>query len=356
LPAPGEVNGERVKHARELRDLTQTALAEHVGVTQSTIAQIESGLIRPSDDLIKAIALKTELVPSFFRQDSGPAFPEGSLLFRCRANAAKKEKAQAYRSAQTMFEIADKPAPNIKQIPVRIPKTAPSIDPATAAKMTRVALGVSPDNPIANLINAAEKAGVLVLALPEQFSKVDAFSAWVDEDSYLPVIAFANGKDWDRIRFSVGHELGHLVMHRAMNGSLKSLHNDADESSAELLLPEAAMRAELVPPVNLTVVANMKLRWRVSMTAIVRRAHELGIITGRQYTYLFAQLSKNGWRTREPANLDVPAQRPRALRKMVGLVYGNPMDYAKCAGELRLPTNMIEAMLREYAGGELLNQ
>src|SRR2546430_4317561 len=119
------INGERVRHARELRDLTQTALAEHVGVNQSTIAQIESGLIQPSDDLVKAIALKTGLVPSFFRQESGPEFPQGSLLFRCRANAAAKEKAQAYRAAQTLFEVADKLAANIKQIPVRIPRIEP---------------------------------------------------------------------------------------------------------------------------------------------------------------------------------------------------------------------------------------
>jgi Zn-dependent peptidase ImmA (M78 family)/transcriptional regulator with XRE-family HTH domain len=349
------VNGERVRHARELRDLTQAALAQHIGVNQSTIAQIESGLIQPSDEIVKAIALRTGLVPSFFRQDSGPDFPQGSLLFRCRASTAAREKAQAYRAAQTMFEVADKLAASIKQIPVRIPTTEPSTDSKTAAQMTRVALGLSPDKPLLNLINAVEKAGVLVLALPEKFEKVDAFSVW-GSDSHVPVIAFANGKAWDRIRFSVGHELGHLVMHQTMSGSLKSLHDAADEFSAELLLPETAMRVELVPPITLTAVAKLKVRWRVSMQAIIRRAHELGIITPRQYTYLFAQLSKHGWRTREPENLDVSAEQPRALRKMIELCYGDPINYAKCASDVRLPRQMIETALAEYSGGGGLGQ
>ncbi len=41
------INGDRIKEVRELRGLTQTQLAEKIGVNQSTIAQIERGQIAP---------------------------------------------------------------------------------------------------------------------------------------------------------------------------------------------------------------------------------------------------------------------------------------------------------------------
>ena len=74
-------------------------------------------------------------------------------------------------------------------------------------------------------------------------------------------------------------------------------------SPAELLMPEAAMRHEIIPPVTLTGIARLKLKWKVSIQALIRRAYELSIITANQYKYLFTQLSARGWRTREPVEL-----------------------------------------------------
>ena len=40
------------------------------------------------------------------------------------------------------------------------------------------------------------------------------------------------------------------------------------------------------------------------MQAMVYRSHQLGIITDNQFQYMMRQISKNGWRTKEPG--DVP--------------------------------------------------
>jgi hypothetical protein len=75
----------------------------------------------------------------------------------------------------------------------------------------------------------------------------------------------------------------------------------------------------------------------------------LGIITNRQYRYLFEQLSAKGWRMQEPSNLDIQAEKPRALRKMAELLYGNPIDYSRLASEARLSIPMVKEIMEGYA-------
>ncbi len=88
------------------------------------------------------------------------------------------------------------------------------------------------------------------------------------------------------------------------------------------------MRREIIPPVTLSTLAPLKLRWGVSLQALIRRSRELKIITDRQYTYLNQQLSARGWKKQEPDNLAVPVERPRAFRKMVEVLYGDPVETA----------------------------
>lgn len=41
------INGDRIKQAREIRGWTQKQLAERIGIKQTTISQIESGVLQP---------------------------------------------------------------------------------------------------------------------------------------------------------------------------------------------------------------------------------------------------------------------------------------------------------------------
>lgn len=111
-----EVNGQRVRQARELRKLTQTELARHVGVSQSTIAKMELGVREWEDALIEAIAFQTGYPVSFFQQGIGPEFPLGSLLFRCRASLTGTEKASIRQMAMLEFEIAEVLSTKIKSV------------------------------------------------------------------------------------------------------------------------------------------------------------------------------------------------------------------------------------------------
>jgi Zn-dependent peptidase ImmA (M78 family) len=229
----------------------------------------------------------------------------------------------------------------------RLPRLAG--DPVAAAALTRQALGLGPDQPIGPLIRTLERHGIWVLAIPVPLPRRDACSAWAGGDGATPVIVVAATAAGDRRRFSVAHELGHLVLHHTPEGTPHVLERQADVFAEAFLLPEAAMRKALVPPIALTTLADLKTRWGVSLQALIRRAHTLDRITPSQYRALSAQLGARGWRTREP--IAVPVERPRALRQLAELLYGRPMAYPSLADAMGLDPAFVQELLEAHAAG-----
>src|SRR5258708_31351884 len=108
------------------------------------------------------------------------------------------------------------------------------------------------------------------------------------------------------------------------------------------------MQQELTAPVTLSSVAVLKPKWGVSMQALVRRAFNLSIISERQYKHLFEEIGANGWRTKEPKNLDIPVEKPRALRQIAEIAYGHPIDYPRLAAESQLTVEMVRQIMGGY--------
>lgn len=337
------VNGDRVKQARELTGLTQTQLAKKVGVTQAMIAHIEGGFKQPSDEVLAAIASTTSLPTRFFRQGPPADLPAGSLMYRARSGASRRKLQEAHRYAQIVLELATGLAARVRSIPLKL--TPSNASPQEAATSTRRDLGLSPTQPIPHLVRAIEKAGGIVLALP-QSEQVDAFAVWAGK---LPILAIAEHNAGDRARLTVAHEMGHLIMHRGSTTDAE-IEREAYQFAAELLMPRSTIERDFARiGASLVAIAQLKLRWGVSMQALIRRARDIDVITDRQYHYLMQQLSARGWRTKEPANLQVAAEKPRLLRRMAELIYGDPIDYAKLAKDFNLRVEFAANVMAKYA-------
>lgn len=327
-------SGERIKQVRELCGLTQTELAKRIDKDQSLIAQIEGGLKEASEQLIKLIAFKTGFPPSFFTQEPAGEFPFGSLALRAHASLTRREKLKAYRYTQLVFEFADRLAKTVTRVPVDLPK-AVNTEPAEAAKIVRSHLGLSPDKPIGHLLNVLEKVGVLIVLIPLRLPNLDAFSLWAGNDQKIPVITVSASRPGDRVRFSVSHELWHLIS--VPSGKPHDIEKNADAFAAEFLMPRMGIEQQIIPPVTLTLIAELKARWGVSMQAIIRRAFDLNIITGRQYHYLMQQMGMRGWRIKEP--VEIPLEKPTALARMADKSSGVVIS---------LPSAFVKSMLAVY--------
>lgn len=337
---------ERIRQVRELRGWTQKQLAEHAGVKQPTVALAESGLRPASDDLVASIVNATGMPTQFFHDPpSAGEFSLGTLLFRRRLDLRAQPRDQARAYAHLTLEAVQKLEERVKGMSLQLPRLTES--PPMAAKITRAVLGLAPDTPIPHLLHVVERAGVLVLAVPLTLSSCDAFSAWAGRDGQRPVIVLMNGAPGERQRYTVTHELGHLVMHQPIRGAVADLEKEANLFAAEFLCPEAAIRLEIVPPVTLTSLAALKPRWGVSIQMLIRRAKDLEIINERQYRYLMEQIGLHNWRTAEPNPLS--AERPRAVRKIAEVLYGNPIDYRQLAEDLNWSPALAREVIEAHA-------
>jgi Zn-dependent peptidase ImmA (M78 family) len=145
---------------------------------------------------------------------------------------------------------------------------------------------------------------------------------------------------------NAAHELGHLVLHGGKS-RFEVDDTEADDFAAEFLMPETVMRKEIKSPVTISSLAALKPRWRVSIQALIVRAKELGLVTDRQYRYLFEQISAMGWRKAEPVPIVV--EQPRALRQMAEMKFGDPIDYASFAAEVAQPEAVLREIIADYA-------
>jgi Zn-dependent peptidase ImmA (M78 family) len=127
----------------------------------------------------------------------------------------------------------------------------------------------------------------------------------------------------DRLRFTLAHELGHLVLHSIPRADMEA---EADRFAAELLMPEADIRQHLR---FLTVQALVLLKkiWRVSMGALLKRAQDLQTISARSAKGLWMYFSRNGWRRREPVGYDLDPESPALLQGLIRYHY-DQLDYS----------------------------
>ena len=131
-------------------------------------------------------------------------------------------------------------------LPIGLPRIQES--PSNAAQHMRQVMGIAPDIPILHVIDAIERLGVVILALPLSLDRIDAFSTWIGAESPKPIIATCSGKPGDRMRFSVAHELGHLVMHYGRKQLRAEDHHEADHFAGAFMMPEVSMRREFTYP------------------------------------------------------------------------------------------------------------
>ncbi len=335
------VNGERVRQGRELRGLTQTGLADLLGVDQTMVAHIERGRKQPSAELLEHMSGELQLPEDFFRQSNPPEFPKGSLLFRSKSGIGKRIIAQAHAHSSMAFEIALRLSSQASLVPVRLPLGS---DPVVTARNVRQAME-APDGPISSVTRAVERLGVLVIPLP------NAFAVWAGPAREYPVIGIITGTTPDRTRMSIAHELGHLVLHRYASSGTQEMETHAYRFAAELLMPAASILDHLaVEKLNLFRLAALKSTWGVSMQALARRARELNVINDRQYRYLMKQISMTGWRTNEPTlGPPLTPERPRAIRKLFEVVLGATPNFKQVARRFAVSENFLSEMIQMCA-------
>jgi Zn-dependent peptidase ImmA (M78 family) len=182
--------------------------------------------------------------------------------------------------------------------------------PAEAARRMR-ALWQLPMGPIRSVVDAIESAGGVVFRCPFGPIRVDGVSQWPLDSGDLPPVFFVNeDAPGDRQRWTLAHEIAHVVLHHLPTDDPEV---EANRFAGEFLMPSDEISPEL-KELTLPKAAALKSHWKVSMIAIIRWARHLKQISQNQYEYLVKQMGAKGYRLCEPVPL--PAEEPQLLPEM----------------------------------------
>jgi Zn-dependent peptidase ImmA (M78 family) len=161
-------------------------------------------------------------------------------------------------------------------------------------------------------VEVIEEAGGFVLIRDLGTRKLDAASQWANDEP--PLFLLNQQAPTDRSRWSLAHEVGHIIMHPEP-GSSSLQERQADEFASEFLMPASDVRAALRGEVDLNKLLSLKQQWGVSMAALARRALSLSVISEWQYRNLMIEMSALGYRMQEPGS--IAPERPRRLPGLV---------------------------------------
>lgn len=318
--------GERLRNARMYRGMTLTELAKRAEISKQSLSLYENDNNTP--DYMKVRLLASELnfpYDYFFQKDSYVAKTE-TTYFRSLVSATKKDRtAQSIKLEyvakmyEILLEFISFPEMNLPSVAfVGYDDVFESQSEGAVQEIEDIANQVRGywdvgNGPIKDLQYLLEKNGIIVTGFDTNEDKIDAFSQRTivaESDIYLIAVALGNRPE-GRIYFDMAHELGHILLHpwsedleAITKDEFKARERQANMFASAFLLPRESFGKDVASyPTDLKYYQFLKNKWRTSIQAMIYRTHQLSIISDNQYQYLMRQVSKHGWRVKEPGDI-----------------------------------------------------
>ncbi|MBE3598721.1 MAG: ImmA/IrrE family metallo-endopeptidase [Limnochordaceae bacterium] len=311
--------GERLRLARKASGLSLRDLAQRVGVSAQAISKYERGLDVPGSAVLLKLAASLGVRPDYLLRPQPvigvrPAFRSRPSRLSARAlshiMARVEEWVGRYLAAESFLPPAERVTFVRPALPDRAVQSLDAVERAAEQLRHQWSLGL---DPIANLTAELEARGIRVGTIRAD-DAFDALTFSVDDGS--PVIVVRDGMPGDRGRFSVAHELGHLVL----EAQAVDPEDAANRFAAAFLVPAAVVRRELGQSrrrLSLQELVSLKVRYGLSVQAWIRRARDLDVITDSEYRRWMVALRSRGWHRQEPG----PSLTPERPRRLTDLVY-----------------------------------
>ena len=320
------LNGARLETLRHILGQTQKEFGLRLEINQSYLSRLERGDAVLGPDLAhKASAVFGEPI-SFFSVPTVPV-PLGPVAFRRKSStrAAERDRISAlYREAARVF--SDISAASGYRELVEMTDWSHT-DAEGVAELVRRMAGLDPEQPVANVTRLFERLGIGVVTElddPEHSHDLADVSGITmpTARNRRPLVALAAVGRGDVQRLTIAHEVGHLILDRDAPSVSCSTRSPQERAAFDfggaLLLPHRVVRSRLNESSTFRDFIALKSEYGMSISAITKRAHTLGIISSDRYRILQIQMSSRGWRFDEP--VEVAVERPilfdQAIRKL----------------------------------------
>lgn len=320
-------NGELLMLARLTRKVSQPELVASLGgvVSQAQLSKIENGRIQPDERLVERIAEALQYKPSFFYSSVYQRM-EPVSFHRKRQKLSAKDRDAIHGQSEIYRINLKKLLPSV-ELAAQLPPP-PAIDPDQFARdIPKIALTVRqrwgiPRGPVKDVTKLVEDAGVIVIPFDFGTPLIDGFCQHGAAD--LPPVIFINSRQpKDRYRFSLAHELGHLVMHQTPNPEQEV---QANIFASEFLIPTSDVRPQFYN-LSITKFMDLKMYWGVSMQALIYKAWQIGRISDRMFKYYNIEMAKRGFKMKEPIEWNGSPEAASTLRQLIA-AYTTELGYS----------------------------
>lgn len=324
-----------IKLLGRLRMGTQKTLAEDAGVSAQRMSRMLNRQSELPESAIRSLAAATGYPEEFFKLGYRELAPI-QLTYRhtSRTPVRRLHAISAEYSVLSEFSYgiwerlgASWKTGWIDRLAVKDEDIAPEkID--DLADECRKAMGLPPNGHIGNVINAAERSGIIVAPLenfaaddPEAHLTSDGVTCAFLSDGCAPAIGYSKAMPGDRLRFTIAHEIGHLVLHRYRRPErYNTMEAEAHRFASAFLMPSADARKIINERTFLSDFLRIKAQWGMSIAALITRGYNAGSYGKDRWRSLFMQLSARKWRYDEPVR--VGREQPVLLRSMLSRLYG----------------------------------
>lgn len=325
----------RIKEARVARGYSLSELSELVGVSSQAISKYELGATKPSSETMMAL-IRTLNFPMRYFTKPMPNVTDCSnsaVFFRARKSTNKKTKEELKIRIKWTDEIRTFQEQYIEFPEVDLPDFSDLImNEITEEAIEEIAiklrhywgLGLGP---IGNLVELLESKGIIINRAVLGNKKVDAFSQWYNNKPYIFL-----GSDKGsavRSRFDLAHELGHLILHTDLEEEqiknkeiYDQIESQADRFAGAFLLPIITFPSEVMSS-SLNHFIELKKRWKVSISAMIKRVEQINYLSENQIRYLKAQMTRNVYWRKEPLDDVIESETPNLFKESFELLFDN---------------------------------
>ena len=317
--------GQRLKLARSASGLSLRGLSDKIEnlVSAQAISYYERDETTPGSDVLLALAVALDVSLNYLVGDQDMTVE--SIDFRKKKITRKREVArveatilhdlECYLAIENILGLPgfdwDKP----REAPYPVANDLWEAD--RAAHLLRNAWNLGLD-PIPNLVGLLEEHGIKVLSidLTNNIAGLTARVRRANED-VVSVIVVNSQECGERQRFTIAHELGHLMLDVApAMDEEKAAHRFAGTflMPAERLWATVGKHRHSIGYSELFALKNL---FGVSVQALTYRCKDLGIFNDTLFRRLFRDFSRRGWRSppfEEPYRLQ--GEEPQRFRRL----------------------------------------
>lgn len=349
--------GRRLKVARASAGLSLRELAARMDgvVTPQAIGKYERNEDMPGSRVLIALAKALRVSETYLLSDEDLALD--GVDFRKKTSAKEEATIEALTIQMLERYLAIEDLLQLKSVDWEQPRSAPYPvgdirDAEAAARSVREEWGLGHD-PIPKLAELLEERGVKVLSL--DLDDIDGLAVRVRRDGRDAArVVVVRRSIWaERKRFTLAHELGHMVMTPAPGvDEEKAAHRFA----GAFLMPADVVRAEVGAHrsmISLGELVALKKRFGVSVQAIAFRCRDLGIIDAKAFSALYREFTKRGWRSppfEEPAIMLPEEEEPKRFERLcLRALAENVIGESRAAEMLGVSVRELDARLEQAA-------